>query len=319
LPEPLRHWLAIGRGYLAVDLFFVLSGFVLALTHRDIFVSRPLARAWPDFLLRRVARVMPLNAVIVAVIAGIVWLAPAVAGGNFAAARDPGVVLANLLLIQDWGIAPSIDKPAWSVSVEMLVYLAYPLLIAVAWSRRFWWLPALAGIAGLAWLTQTGARTLSQGLVAGDIIRGFAGFLFGLLAFRAFATGRLPTWVGRLDLAVFAAFWAAVLFSPNDLAAVLLCPALILALALETGPLARLLGAAPLHYLGTISYSIYLVHYCVLGALNLLPPMPPWLYGMVTLALTLAIAAATYHGIERPARRWIAQQTRTGHADIKPA
>src|SRR5262249_41915181 len=75
-PAALKEGLAVGRGYIAVDLFFVLSGFVMALTYTDSFRTRPFAAAYPDFLLRRVARVMPLNFAIVAVLVAIVWLSP---------------------------------------------------------------------------------------------------------------------------------------------------------------------------------------------------------------------------------------------------
>jgi peptidoglycan/LPS O-acetylase OafA/YrhL len=309
-PSVARHWLAIGRGYVAVDLFFVLSGFVLALTWRGAFVGRPLLATWRDFLLRRVARVMPLNVAIVAALAAFVWLAPARVGQDFVAARDPGAVIANLLLIQDWGFAPSIDKPAWSVSVEMAGYLVFPLLLALAWSRRFWSFPAIVGVAALAWLARNGQGIVSQGLLIGDFIRGFAGFYFGLLCCRAFRGGAVPAIAGRFDPAILAAFWAALVFSPTDLAAVLLCPAVVLALAFERGPVARLLGWGPLHYLGRISYSIYLVHYCVIGGLNLLPITSHGLYGAAALALTLAISAATNRWIERPARDWITRIAR---------
>jgi peptidoglycan/LPS O-acetylase OafA/YrhL len=252
---------------------------------------------------------MPLNAAVVAVLAVAVWLAPPTADGNFAAARDPATVIANLLLIQDWGFARSIDKSAWSVSIEMAAYLVFPLLLAMAWSRRLWIFPAFAGVAALAWLAWSGQGFVSQGLLVGDFIRGFAGFFLGLLGFRAFGGGPLPTIVGRFDFVILGAFWAAVLFSPTDLPPILLCPALILSLAYERGPVARVLSFSPLHFLGRISYSIYLVHYCVLGGLNLLPIGSSGLYGAAALVLTLAISVATYRWIERPARHWIIRIT----------
>jgi peptidoglycan/LPS O-acetylase OafA/YrhL len=309
-PAVLRQVLAIGRGYIAVDLFFALSGFVLALNYRDSFVTQPLRAAYPDFLMRRVARVMPLNAVIVAIIAVAVWLAPGSAGDNFAVARGPGAVIANLLLVQDWGLAPSINKPAWSVSVEMAVYLAFPLLLALAWSRLLWIVAAVAGIGALWWVEWTGQGLISRGTVAGDLIRGFAGFTFGLLCFRAIAGKLVPPTIGRFDLGILAAFWAALLFAPGDLMPVLLCPAVVLSLALARGPAARLFALKPLHYLGEISYSVYLVHYCVLGCLNLLAIRSAGLYAAAALVLTLAISATTYRFIERPARRWIARNHR---------
>jgi peptidoglycan/LPS O-acetylase OafA/YrhL len=112
-----------------------------------------------------------------------------------------------------------------------------------------------------------------------------------------------------IDVTTLVAFSSALLFSPSDLLPILLCPALVLSLAFGRGPISRLLQLGPPHSLGQISYSVYLVHYCVLGGLNLLPIASSPLYAASAVALTLAISTATYHGIERPARRGIAQLT----------
>lgn len=304
-PPWLLAWVPIGRGYIAVDLFFVLSGFVMALTYRDSFLTRRFTAAYPDFLLRRVARIMPLNAVIVIVLTLAVWLGGR-AGDTFVTARNLWAVIANLFLVQDWGLFRSIDKPAWSVSVEMAVYLAYPALLALAWSRRWWWLGLLAGVTALLWLALVGQGSVSKGLLIGDFIRGFAGFTFGLLCCRVFKYGGLPGSVGMLDLAFLAAFWAALVAFPADLPAILVCPFLILALAYERGPFVKLINLGPVHYVGQISYSIYLVHYAVLGGLNLLSIGSNGGYFVMALTLTLGISAMTFHWIERPARRWVA-------------
>jgi peptidoglycan/LPS O-acetylase OafA/YrhL len=189
----------------------------------------------------------------------------------------------------------------------MAVYLAFPMLLALVWSRWLWAVPAVAGAAALYWLAGNGHGMVSEGLLIGDFIRGFAGFTFGLLCFRAFTAGITPRLVGRFDLAIVAAFWAAAVFSPTDLPAILLCPAIILSLAFGNGPLARLLGLAPLHYLGQISYSVYLAHYCVLRGLNLLTIPSPAVYGMAAFLLTIALSTMTYRWIERPARGWITE------------
>lgn len=301
---------AIGRGYIAVDLFFVLSGFVMALTYRELFQRAPFAAAYPRFLWRRIARIMPLNAAIVLAIAAVIWALPGDVPGNFGEAKRPWVVLANLFLVQDWGLAPSIDKPAWSVSVEMALYLIYPLLLALAWSRLLWIGAALIGGVSLAWLAGDGQGVVSQGLVSGDFIRGLAGFYFGLLCFRLFGATAVLRLAGKAELAIIAAFWALLLWSPSDLWPILLCPPLVFSLATERGFVGRLLAVRPLHYLGEISYSIYLTHDCVIAAVGALPIGSGALRAGATAALTLLLSSATYHWIERPARRWIGRQGR---------
>lgn len=286
----------------------MLSGFVLAWTYRQSFTMRPFATAYLDFLRRRVARVMPLNAVLVIVLSAAVWSAPDLAGDTFIAAKDPWAILANLILVQDWGLFLSIDKPAWSVSVEMAVYLAFPLLLALAWHRWFWPAAALAGAGGLIWLAATGQGIVSQGLSIGDFIRGFAGFYFGLLCCRALQDRRIQGPVGKFDLAALALFWVTLTYFRSDLPAIFLCPAIVCTLAHGHGLFACFLNLRPVHYLGEISYSIYLVHYAVLGGLCLLPIDSDGVFLAAALILTIGISACTYRLIERPARRRLASR-----------
>src|SRR5258708_79262 len=108
----------VSKGYLWVDLFFILSGFVLALNYAQAFARGWSARAWIDFLMRRVARVYPLYAVLV--FGGLACL---LAGADQSRAagllpmpafRHPVLgSVANVLMIQSWGIGPSIDGTAW--------------------------------------------------------------------------------------------------------------------------------------------------------------------------------------------------------------
>ena len=300
-------------GYLAVDIFFVLSGFVLALTYRDMFGGRKLALAYRTFLTYRIARVLPLNLAIVGTVAALVWIFSSWDFPEpFAQARHPGIVLANLLLIQDWGASASVVKPAWSLSVEMAIYFVFPFLLWLAWGRA-WAIPALIGSALLFWLARLGQGEVDRGfladnfmaLVGGDFVRGLTGFYFGLLCFRALQAPAVKALAGRAELVVVIVFLALVAWSPSDFAPILFCPPLVLALAADHGLVSRLLHARPLHYLGTISYSIYLTHYCIItAARSLLGPFDAPQVGL-TIALTLLTSIAAYHLIERPARRWI--------------
>ena len=112
-----------GRGYLAVDLFFVLSGFVMALSYGPAFGERFSLRVFAAFLWRRVARLYPLYGTIL--VARLVYTG--LRYGRFDLPRPwiaaplahPWTAIpANVLLVQSWGLAPSSIGPAWSISTE---------------------------------------------------------------------------------------------------------------------------------------------------------------------------------------------------------
>ena len=104
----------VGKGYLWVDLFFVLSGFLLAMNYASRFAGGWKLGAWLDFLLHRIARIYPLYLVLVVASVGYSLL---LYGGFHATAPPPALALpqpardvaANLLMVQSWGLGESID------------------------------------------------------------------------------------------------------------------------------------------------------------------------------------------------------------------
>ncbi|MCX5744225.1 MAG: acyltransferase, partial [Proteobacteria bacterium] len=124
----LRPWLGLvgaadrfaQAGYLAVDVFFVLSGFVLAYQYRGLG-TRP--RAWLAFWWRRVARIAPLHVAITLALVAVV-----VARGWWGQPEyTVRGLLAQLTFTQTWSAidATSWNEPAWSVSAEWHAYLAF--------------------------------------------------------------------------------------------------------------------------------------------------------------------------------------------------
>ncbi|MEI8056760.1 MAG: acyltransferase [Actinomycetes bacterium] len=129
---PVVHdFLRVGR--LGVDLFFALSGFIL--THTYLTKLGP-GFSWSKsrhFLWLRLARIYPVHFVMLNV-AGIAVVAQAKFGGADAASRDwlnPTDYLKQVLLIHEWGPNPQRgwNFPAWSLSMEWLAYLIFPLLV----------------------------------------------------------------------------------------------------------------------------------------------------------------------------------------------
>lgn len=126
--------LRVGR--LGVDLFFALSGFILTHTYLRRMGPALRARGALDFWWLRLARIYPVHLVMI-VVAGCAVVAQAKVTGD-ALDRDwlnPIDLLKNIFLVQEWG--PNPDRGwnfvAWSLSMEWLAYLIFPLLVLLLW------------------------------------------------------------------------------------------------------------------------------------------------------------------------------------------
>lgn len=257
----------LAKGYLAVDLFFVLSGFVMWLTYGPRFQRQGLAAA-PGFLWRRIARIYPLHAVILA--ATIAYAGTLAMAGKADTAQYPVAELPlHILLIQNWGLTDHLtwNDPSWSISTELAAYLLLPLA-AVTLFRKDWSpVACAAGAAALAaalhlWFSAQGAATLGHDIVWNGLPRCIAGFFAGVLmamAWRADNGGRAKHVALAVSVAAFALWLAAVL--PETLAVPFGFTALVYWLAAtSSAPGNPLAGRVAVH-LGDISYSTYLAHF----------------------------------------------------------
>lgn len=296
-----------GRGYLAVDFFFLLSGFVIWLTWHDRLRA---PGATVRFLQKRIARIWPLHAVMLAVAVALALLL------NATGRRDPAFPFAELplhvLLVQNWGFTDALrwNDPAWSISCELAAYLLFPLLmLAVDWRR----LPtsALIGIAAallaVLHVAMNGAASLGEHIARYGLIRCLCEFTIGTILAAMFVRrqGRTPLMVAVV--ATIAAIIAWVLGLPETLAAPATFAGLLLTLALTAGRRKHPLEGRAIHYCGEISYATYLSHFLLWKAFKLplaSATLPPWQIACY-LAAVLAASVALYHGVERPAQRWI--------------
>lgn len=315
-------------GYMAVTLFFVLSGFVLAYNYLERMETRLTPGVVGEFLLARVARIYPLYAVLIA----FTWLLSA----------PPRVPLwPYLLAIQTWypdvRFAFGLVEPSWSIGVEVFLYLAFPLLLAalvqlgVLRSGRRLVVVALlvcAAMLGAAvWFSLTGRSELSMMDPAsahrwlyrtpvarlGDFLLGMLGAAYCLRVARADATTR-GRWriAGLAAIAVTLVFMAlpSVFYSAFSWDVAYALPAAVIFVGLTLDPrgrLARLLGAGPMRLLGEASYAFYLIHMLAgrwYAATDLGAAASLARYALF-LAFVVACAIAIHLAFERPARRLI--------------
>ncbi|EZP71423.1 Acyltransferase [Sphingomonas paucimobilis] len=252
------------RAYLAVDLFFVLSGFVISFGYHDRVVKNPGPRSYADFLINRMARVWPLHMVVTLVFAARILLN---LSGTQSIELTPVNAAANLAMVQSWGWGTQpIAGNSWSVSTELAAYLLYPLIGLLAFSRWAW--VQAAGCAGLLLLVSSSGLGASGPMDVIDpgsilpLLRCLAGFSLGVLTYRCADS----PWCRRMldrpgGFAIICGLIAAALLLPGaDLLVVLLMPALVLCCYYD-GPAVRAIMANPVSFhLGVISYSIYLWH-----------------------------------------------------------
>lgn len=305
------------KGYLGVDLFFVLSGFILC--HVYLRQAGERRFKYGSFLWNRLARVYPLH---LATLLGLVALG--LGAGVMGMSIDPNVLSwktlwAQLTLTHAWGFidVAGWNHPSWSISAEWFAYLTFPIFAACAWALhkrpRVALGLALAALFGaFAGYRALTGEELTEGTFVGGAIRIVPSFAYGCalyLVWQANLLTNLKLAWGGLAVSLAAIVTASMVWAPDVVTIALFGP-LVLSLAAlsrsENNPLA-LPGFV---YLGEISYSIYML--CIpwqLLSVNLTAKLlhfesellPLWAW-LPMVALLPVFAAASYQFIEKPAR-----------------
>ncbi|MGU7779925.1 acyltransferase family protein [Burkholderia sp. PU8-34] len=264
-------------GYLSVDLFFVLSGFVICQAYGDRISD---GSQWCNFMLRRFGRLFPaqlvatafyyalLNVLIVAahVIAAPAW--PYVV-------PTPGEALAIATMTQGLPLFDHyVGLPVtWSTSCEFCVYMLFGALCLTvrghARTATFLTL-SICGYAVAVWASLVPAGCLTRGECLSmtydyGLARCIAGFFIGTLiaAFRdrpaVVAFTRPLTQMLALALVVIL-IWASGVLNALALLSPLAFAVLVAALSSDNGPVARLFSRSGFRWLGAMSYAVYLAH-----------------------------------------------------------
>jgi peptidoglycan/LPS O-acetylase OafA/YrhL len=317
-PEGLGALPALKVGMARVDVFFVLSGFVL--TH--VYWARTKGRFdFADFFIARVARLYPLHLAALALMALYVLAGVVLGRAEEAAQYTPMGLLGNLLMLQAWGWpgAPQWNFPAWTLSAEFAGYLVFPayLLAATAMRARPWSFLGLSIAAVLLVdlaLRAFAGRSLGEATVEWGALRG-AGLVFvGVAARVAFDAIKPGPASGATLLALIGALIAAFAAIGQLSAAIVAAGSAALILGLAR--LDRIGAKTPLSLpfmrtLGDWSYALFILHvplYVIAmqaaGVLGVTIPINAWTAAGFVVVATIVTAPAHYL-IEEPARKWL--------------
>lgn len=343
----------LDRGAQGVDLFFILSGFVLTWNYLERMGESFSPRATLHFLWLRLARVWPIY--LVTLHLALLWVIFTLHVGHVPT-EDLSRLTATsyvrqLLLVQLW-FEPffdgaSWDGPAWSISAEWLAYLLFGGLILVVY--RVMWVTSARGLAALAIIVSlpplllmlaTGQFYTPWSWLPRIVMQFTAGALACASVRKLRPSDRARSAAGYCSALLIAATVGILYYfdghpisglpDSGGLVDVLFVP-LVMALAVGTGSLPTVLSTRVMVYGGQISFCLYMVHELVHTAWNwaaiqfeiMLDEGATAAKWMVCglLAASTMLSVLLFHGVEEPGRRWMRKMigARPETAQVRPA
>ncbi|HEX6246933.1 MAG TPA: acyltransferase family protein [Nocardioidaceae bacterium] len=315
---------AAGGGFIGVDLFFVLSGFLVSnviLSEIDRTGTLRLGR----FYARRVRRLLPAAVVVVAATSAVFVLVSSLPRrlplvGD---AQSALLYVANwrfLFSAEDYFAADVEESPFlhfWSLAIEEQFYVVFPiLLLLLSRATRRWGWAMLAGL-GAFFVLSLGSQLYWAQVDANHAYYGTDARLYQLLAGALLAVA-LRTWQvsvrrrtaevlavgGLVAMLLLGSGLLAMTPSWRGIAATAASAALITGLGLrEEGLLAGVLSRPVPVFLGRISYGTYLWHWPVILVLEEVLVVGPTVVAVLALAVSTGLAAVSYEVLEMPIRK----------------
>ena len=299
---------------LAVDLFFMLSGFVLLHVYAAKFASGRRG-LWKPYYAARFARIVPLYLATLLASLGI-FIAGSIVVGRWPANLTWPVVMTNLLLLQGWPglFQMSINIPSWSLSVEVFCYIAVMPLALFLHRRmsRGWSIPLIILLL-VSWRIHL--PIADSGWIG--LLRGVTGFLIGALLhqFHLFTSNKTVIATTTAAAVLFLVLQSLVAWGGlTAFLPVFTFPFLIQGLASPVRSVVHDFFRSPfMLWLGDLSYSIYLwqgpvylaTHTVIRPHLVAMPVSARLAWILFEFTFILGLSHLSYHRLELPMRRWL--------------
>jgi peptidoglycan/LPS O-acetylase OafA/YrhL len=331
----LNHAGLVSGGYVGVDVFFVISGFLIS-THLVTGLERDGRVRFATFYARRARRILPasLAVLVLSIVGAMIWVPPLLRASTMQDA------IATALYVPNYAFAvqgtdylaqsttPSLFQHYWSLGVEEQFYLVWPALLALVWlvGRR-------SRVALGVVLAVVVASSLACAVVLTYVDQPWAFFSLwsrawelGLGGLAALALRARPAllppvvagvagWAGVAGIVVAALVYRGSTVFPGWAAILPVASTALVIVAGATparfGP-QLVLGLRPFQFVGLISYSLYLVHWPLLqlpqAAVGYQNPLPLWAKALLAV-VAIPVAWLMYRFVEDPARRapWLAR------------
>lgn len=299
------------HGYLGVDGFFILSGFILAYNYDPAPGER---LDWKKFIIARIARIYP------AYVASLLVFSAAVIGRDLilhsATVGSTNYTLSDFLLglslLSAWRYAGPTgwNDVGWSVSAEWFAYVWFPLFLLAAprlSKVRIAWMAILAlAVVGVVEVTSPTHLSMS-----GGVARLIPGFMLGVLLCRL--REAMPSYEGFVWGSLLSLLVCTIGVKVGiDTVFVAGAAGLVFSLSYGTDALTRALSSPSLVFLGEISYCLYIVQRIPQYLFSFakarqaeLAALPATVQALMLLALTIGAAVILHYCVEKPMRSWI--------------
>jgi peptidoglycan/LPS O-acetylase OafA/YrhL len=301
------YLVVVDQGFLGVDIFFVLSGYIISHVYGSDFL-RFSGSKYGIFLWRRVARLYPVH---IATLLGLIAMVTArgLLDTNFWTVDQ---IPRHMLMLNAWTPEVSWNIPAWSISAEMLAYILFPIFVFALLRPDSLIVPIIVVAALVAWfqvsIGEQGIALSYHGWPAAARIG--CEFALGTVMFRI---GRdLP--VSKYWDGLAAIFFVAIFLVPAVTLKVIAIACFVLAIAKSDGVVKSILSTRMAVYLGVISYSIFMVHFPIIKlilktkevlGIEATGAIENVLLVCLFALVVIGIASGLYHLVEAPGRRWL--------------